>query len=88
MRSLVSAACDRERDHLHIRQVLHAHSVMPAKRGGAGWAIHGVRAQMRQESPAAPYRRRTLIERLISAVKRKLSARAPGRSLAPQCLQA
>ena len=43
---------------------------------------------MRQEFPAALYSRRSLIESLISAVKRKLSARAPGRSLRTQCLQA
>jgi hypothetical protein len=43
---------------------------------------------MRQEFPVHLYRRRALIESLISAVKRKLSARAPGRSLATQCLQA
>jgi hypothetical protein len=85
---LADAEFDRERNHQHIRQVLHAHSDIPAKRGGAGWTIHGVRAQMRQEFPAALYRRRALIERLLSAVKRQLSARAPGRSLATQCLQA
>jgi Transposase DDE domain len=85
---LADAACNRERNHQHIRQVLQAQSVMLAKRGGASWKIHGVRAQMRQEFPAALYRQRALIESLISAVKRKLSARAPGRSLATQCLQA
>jgi hypothetical protein len=34
------------------------------------------------------YRRRSLIESVSSAVKRKLSARAPGRTLGTQCLQA
>ena len=34
------------------------------------------------------YCQRTLIESLISAVKRKLPARAPGRSIETQCLQA
>jgi cell shape-determining protein MreD len=43
---------------------------------------------MRQAFPAHLYGRRALIESLISAVKRKLSARAPGRSLVTQCLQA
>jgi hypothetical protein len=43
---------------------------------------------MRQEFPVELYRRRAHIESLISAVKRKLSTRAPGRSLQTQCLQA
>jgi Transposase DDE domain/Transposase domain (DUF772) len=85
---LADAEFDSERNHQHIRQTLQAHSVIPAKRGGADWRIQGVRAQMRQEFPAHLYRRRALIESLISAVKRKLSARAPGRSLQTQCLQA
>ena len=68
--------------------MLHAQSVIPATRGGAAWKIHGVRAQRRQEVPAAWYRQHAVSESLISAVKRKRSARAPGRSLATQCLQA
>jgi hypothetical protein len=43
---------------------------------------------MRQDFPVALYRQRTLIESLIAAVKRKLSARAPGRSIETQGLQA
>lgn len=85
---LADAEFDSERNHQHIRQTLQAQSVMPAKRGGAKWQIHGVRAQMRQEFPVALYRQRALIESLISAVKRKLSARAPGRSLQTPCRQA
>jgi hypothetical protein len=85
---LADAEFDSERNHQHIRQTLQAQSVIPAKRGGAHWRIQGVRAQMRQEFPAHLYRRRALIETIISAVKRKLSARAPGRSLQTQCLQA
>ena len=85
---LADAEFDRERHHQHMRQTLQAQSVIPAKRGGAAWRIQGVRAQMRQECPADLYRRRALIERPISAVKRKRSARAPGRSLFTQCLQA
>jgi hypothetical protein len=82
------AEFDRERNHQHIRQTLQAQRVIPAKRGGAKWQMHGRRAQMRRDFPVALYRRRVLIESLISAVKRKLSARAPGRSLQTQCLQA
>jgi hypothetical protein len=85
---LADAEFDSERNHQYIRHTLQAHSAIPAKRGGANWRIQGVRAQMSQEFPADLYRRRALIESLIPAVKRKLSARAPGRSLATQCLQA
>jgi len=34
---LADAACDRERHRQHSRQLLQAHRVMPAKRGGAKW---------------------------------------------------
>ena len=85
---LADAEFDSERNHQHIRHVLPAHSVIPAKRGGAEWQIQGVRAQMRQNFPVHLYRRRSLVESIISAVKRKLSARAPGRFLLTQCLQA
>ena len=46
----------------------------------------GLQAQMRQDFPAYLYGRRSLIESLISAVKRKLSVCAPRRSLQPQYL--
>jgi hypothetical protein len=48
---LADAACDSERTHQHIRQILQAQSVMPAKRGSAEWPIQGVRAQRRQDFP-------------------------------------
>src|SRR6266436_5261340 len=38
--------------------------------------------------PKKPYRQRNKIESVFSAVKRKLSSRAPGRSLATQVRQA
>jgi IS5 family transposase len=85
---LADAEFDSERNHQHIRTVLQAHSIIPAKRGRADWRIQGVRAQMRQCFPRDEYGQRSLIESVISAVKRKLSAKAPGRSLATQCLQA
>jgi Transposase DDE domain len=85
---LADAEFDRERYHQHICQVLRARSLIPAKRDGADWRLQGVRAQMRQKFPEHLDHRRALIESLISAVKRKLSARAPGRSLQTQCLQA
>jgi hypothetical protein len=43
-----------------------------------------VRAQMRADFPAVPYRQRALVESFFSAVKRKLSARAAVRSPATQ----
>ena len=52
------------------------------------WRIRGVRAQMRRQFPRRIYRRRALIESLFSSVKRKLSARAPGRTLPMQKRQA
>jgi hypothetical protein len=85
---LADAEFDSERNHQHVRHVVQAQSVIPAKRGGAKWHSHGIRAQMRQAFPRHLYRRRSLIESVISAVKRKLSARAPGRSLYTQGLQA
>jgi Transposase domain (DUF772)/Transposase DDE domain len=33
---LADAECDSERNHQHVRQILQAQSVIPAKRGGAG----------------------------------------------------
>src|SRR5208283_4064977 len=71
-----------------IRQHLGAQSVIPAKRGKKTWRVHGVRAEMRHAFPQRIYRRRALIESLFSSVKRKLSARAPGRSLRMQTRQA
>jgi Transposase domain (DUF772)/Transposase DDE domain len=85
---LADAEFDSERNHQHIRRTLQAQSVIPAKRGGANWRIQGVRAEMREVFPSDLYGRRALIESLISSVKRKLSARAPGRALQTQCLQA
>jgi hypothetical protein len=43
---------------------------------------------MRTAFPKARYSQRALAESVISAVKRKLSARAPGRLLDAQCSQA
>jgi hypothetical protein len=62
--------------------------VIPAKRGKKMWRVRGVRADMRRAFPQRLYRRRALIESLCSLVKRKLSARAPGRTLRMQMRQA
>jgi hypothetical protein len=85
---LADAECGSERNHRPSRTILQAHSGIPAKRAAAEWHLRGVRAQRRQAFPASLYRRRSLIESVISAVKRKLSARAPGRMLDTQRLQA
>jgi hypothetical protein len=85
---LADAEFDSERNHTYIRQHLGAQSVIPAKRGKKTWRLHGVRAEMRRAFPQRLYRRRALIESLFSSVKRKLSARAPGRSLPMQMRQA
>jgi Transposase DDE domain len=85
---LADAEFDSERNHTYIRQQLGAQSVIPAKRGKKTWRVHGVRAEMRRSFPRWLYRRRALIESLFSSVKRKLSARAPGRSLHMQVRQA
>jgi hypothetical protein len=84
---LADAEFDSERNHRHIREVLGAYSIIPAKRGRADWQRQGVRAQMQAEFPRALYSQRALVESVFSAVKRKLSSRAPGRSLATQRLQ-
>jgi len=43
---------------------------------------------MRRAFPSQQYARRALVETVFSTVKRKLSARAPGRSLFTQLRQA
>jgi len=85
---LADAEFDSERNHTYIREQLGAQSVIPAKRGKKTWRVHGVRAQMRRAFPRKTYRRRALNESVFSTVKRKLSARAPGRALAMQIRQA
>lgn len=85
---VADAEFDSERNHRFIREVLHARSAIPAKRGKATWRIRGIRAQMRRRFPRVLYRQRALVESVISAAKRKLSDRAPGRSPLTQHLQA
>jgi hypothetical protein len=85
---LADAEFDSERNHRYVRQVVRAQSVIPAKRGKKTWRIHGVRAQMREAFPQKQYCRRSLVESVFSSVKRKLSARAPGRTLCMQRRQA
>jgi hypothetical protein len=84
---LADAEFDSERNHHSIRNQLGADSIIPAKRGKSTWQLHGIRAQMRANFPAARYRPRTLVESVFSAAKRKLSSRVPGRLPVTQRLQ-
>jgi hypothetical protein len=54
----------------------------------AGWEIHGVRARMRAAFAHQACRERVQAGTVCSAIKRKLSAKAPARSLARQRKQA
>lgn len=85
---LADAEFDSERNHRHIREQIGAESIIPAKRGKPSWKLRGVRAQMRAAFPAERYRQRVHAETVFSAIKRKLSAKAPGRSLTTQRKQA
>jgi hypothetical protein len=85
---LADAEFDSERNHKHIRETHHMKSIIPAKRGKKSWQLNGIRAQMKSNFPTKKYSQRNLIETVFSVVKRKLSTRAPGRSLATQVLQA
>lgn len=85
---LADAEFDSELNHQHVREVIGAQSVIPAKRGKACWKIKGVRAQMRRHFPRRQYSQRANVESVFSAVKRKLSAKAPGRAVETQRTQA
>ncbi|MBV9454052.1 MAG: transposase [Rubrobacter sp.] len=86
---LAEVEFDSERNHRHVRKQLRAISVIPAKRGKETWHLQGHRAEMRRAAfPRHLYRRRALVGSVFSAVKRNLSARAPGRSLQRQRVQA
>lgn len=61
--------------------------VFGRQEGKKTWRIHGGREEMRRAFPRSPYSRRALVETVFSTVKRKLSARAPGRSLFRQLRQ-
>src|SRR5207245_10807952 len=63
-----------------------AKSIIPAKRRAI--PNDAIRNQMYRAFPEKPYRQRAKIETIFSVVKRKLSSRAPGRSLSMQIRQA
>src|SRR5262249_33186635 len=77
-RGVAAAEFARERTQRHLRDQVGADRIIPAKRGKSTWQLHGIRAQMRASFPTARYRQRTLVERVFSAAKRRLSSRAPG----------
>ena len=84
---LADAEFNSERNHTFCRQQLQARRIIPTKRRPSRRAS-GVRLQMREHFPTEQYGRRSLIESVFSAVKRKLSCRAPGRTLYTQSRQA
>jgi hypothetical protein len=84
---LADADFDSERNHTFCRQQLKADSIIPAKRFTSRRAT-GVRGQMRENFARDRYSRRSLIETVFSVAKRKLSCRAPGRTVAMQIRQA
>lgn len=77
-RVLAGAEFDSERNHTFCRQQLKANCVIPAKRRSSCRAS-SVRLEMRQHSLSQLYALRSLVESVFSAVKRKLSPRAPDR---------
>jgi hypothetical protein len=79
---LADAEFDAEQNHQHIRRRPGARSIIPAKRGRSSRA--GIRGQMRRAFPRRLYGHRAKVEMVFSIVKRKLSARAPGRTLPMQ----
>ena len=84
---LADAEFDSERNHTFCRQQLKANSIIPAKRFTTRRAT-GVRGKTRENFPRNRYGKRSLIESVFSAIKRKLSCRAPGRTIATQSRQA
>jgi hypothetical protein len=84
---LADAEFDSEANHRHIRAIPGAHSVIPTnpRRGIPAGAI---RYQMHRAFPRKLYGPRAKIETVFSVIKRKLSAKAPGRSLPLQVRQA
>jgi hypothetical protein len=85
---LADGAFDSEWNHRQVREQLKAHSIIPAQRGKTTWKIRGVRAQMRADFPQEPYGQRALAESVFSRIKRKLSNKAPGRTVLMQSRQA
>src|SRR5256885_4324302 len=84
---LADAEFDSEANHLHIRHSLRAQSIIPAQ-PSRGVPQGTLRGQMYRNFPQKEYGQRAKVETVFSVVKRKLSARAPGRRLVRQVRQA
>src|SRR5216684_1297326 len=84
---LADAEFDSEANHQHIRQRCGAQSIIPAQ-PRRGVPRGTLRSQMYRAFPQKKYGQRAKVETIFSVVKRKLSSRAPGRSLSSQIRQA
>jgi len=84
---LADAEFDSEANHEYIRQRWRARSIIPAK-PRRGIPRGGIRYEMYRAFPQKEYGQRAKIETIFSVIKRKLSSRAPGRSLPLQIRQA
>ncbi len=84
---LADGEFDSEANHRHIRGALGAHSVIPAH-PRRGIPEGEIRYQMYRAFPRQLYGARAKVETVFSVIKRKLSAKAPGRSLPLQMRQA
>lgn len=85
---LADGEFDSEQNHDFIRNHIDALSVIPPRRSKTTGSARGVRREMQLAFPADLYKRRALVESVFSIIKRKLSQRAPGRSLETQAMQA
>lgn len=82
---LADAEFDSEAHHRHMRTVLGAFRVIPARRRGV--PNGEIRYPMYRKFPGKLYGPRAKVETVFSVIKRKLSAKAPGRRLAIQIRQ-
>jgi hypothetical protein len=84
---LADAEFDSEANHAYIRTKLAALSVIPTN-PRRGIPEGAVRNQMYRKFPRKLYGPRAKVETVFSVIKRKLSSKAPGRSLPLQMRQA
>ena len=84
---LADAEFDSQANHEYIRQHWRARSILPGK-PRRGLPRGGIRYQMYRAFPQKEYAQRAKIETIFSVIQRKLSSRAPGRSLPVQIRQA
>ncbi len=73
---LADAEFDTQRNHRFIRHELGARSVIPAKRCGPEWRLHGVRAEMRRAFPQRTYARRAAGKCLLPREAQALGPRS------------